>query len=76
MTNRIKQQMIINRGNVSVCVCVCVCVVKKPVQLCAPNLKLLGKRRKKKEEGGLQYCNVPGGKINGQLIDVSVGVRL
>lgn len=25
---------------------------------------------------GLQYCNVPGGKINGQLIDVSVGVRL
>lgn len=28
------------------------------------------------EEKGLQYCNVPGGKINGQLIDVSVGVRL
>ena len=58
-----------------VTVCVTVCVVKKPVQLRAPNLKLLGERRKKKR-GGLQYCNVPGGKINGQLIDVSVGVRL
>lgn len=27
-------------------------------------------------KGGRQYCNVPGGKINRQLIDVSVGVRL
>lgn len=29
-----------------------------------------------REKGGRQYCNVPGGKINRQLIDVSVGVRL
>lgn len=57
--------MIINRGSV------CALAAKKPVQLCAPNLKLLGE-----EKGGLQYCNVPGGKINSQLIDVSVGVRL
>lgn len=38
-------------------------------------LEIAGREGEKKE-GGLQYCNVPGGKINGQLIDVSVGVRL
>ena len=39
-------------------------------------LEIAGEEEEKKEEGGLQYCNVPGWKINGQLIDVSVGVRL
>ena len=64
--------MIINRGK-RARVCVRAPFKKPPpLQLRAPNLKLLGEEKK----GGLQYCNVPGGKINGQLIDVSVGVRL
>lgn len=40
----IKKQMIINRGSVRVSACVR--VVIKPVQLCAPKLKLLGEEKR------------------------------